>query len=434
MNSVTDLSLYLCVCCIPLLGTYLAPLLMQHYRVSKRAFHLIFIGVVVFHILLCFVVYLDVGCGRDARVFMGTGPVLAYYGLFFCVCRYRDGRFFFTCLSILLLCAVCCALCSLLAPFGSLLWVEVWCLFFAGMAFLLHRYIRKPLNEMFHGVAKGWLMRSLMPLFLLLLLFVVFYNPLIHDGYQVAERAGTLLLCAMSILNYFHLYQLFKTMQRQYDLQRDAGLLLTQSRAMERHAEETAAAAEKNAIFRHDQRHLLALLRSSLSGGDTEGATQILDTMQEGLDKLSTEAPKAYTGHKLLDAVLSLAAWQAERQGTEFTVRMVLPEKWAVDMTELCVMLSNALENALTACDAMPEGEPRQIRLLAGVTGNQFFLSLSNTYFGIVRMDADTGAPISERSGHGYGSRSIAAFVKKYDGILEYKAEGGWFILTLLLG
>jgi len=68
------------------------------------------------------------------------------------------------------------------------------------------------------------------------------------------------------------------------------------------------------------------------------------------------------------------------------------------------------------------------------VTGKQFFLTLSNTFCGAVRFDPDTGAPVSDKSGHGYGSRSIAAFVKKYGGVLEYKIDKGWFILNLLLG
>ena len=44
-----------------------------------------------------------------------------------------------------------------------------------------------------------------------------------------------------------------------------------------------------------------------------------------------------------------------------------------------------------------------------------------------------TGLPAATREGHGYGTRSIAAFVRAGGGVLEYEAEDGWFILRMMI-
>ncbi|MBQ3105069.1 MAG: GHKL domain-containing protein [Lachnospiraceae bacterium] len=374
MTTVTELSKYVCVCSIPPLGAILAPILMNHYRVSKKAIRRIFMGLVVFHILLCFFVYLLAGGSEGSRRFIGTFPIIAYYFLFLALCLYRDGRILFTCISILLLCTICSALCTLITPYGSLLWALLWCLILTLIAFLMERYFRKPFNKMLHGVADGWLIRSLLPLLLLFSLLTEFIFPMLNNDHSALNYKGGLLLCAIAVLLYVHLYQYFRTVQWQYDLQRDAALLQTQINVLGRQAEIAAAADKNNATFRHDQRHLLTMMHASLSAGDTQGAERVLEAMK------------------------------------------------------------NALENALNACSCLPPGEERSIRLLAGVTGKQFFMTLSNTFCGSIRFDPDSGLPVSDKNGHGYGTRSIAAFVQKNNGILEYSTDHHWFILNLLLG
>jgi len=434
MTTVTELSKYVCVCSIPPLGAILAPILMNHYRVSKKAIRRIFMGLVIFHIMLCFFVYLLAGGGEGSRRFIGTFPIIAYYFLFLALCLYRDGRILFTCISILLLCTICSALCTLITPYGSLLWALLWCLILTFIAFLMERYFRKPFNKMLHGVADGWLIRSLLPLLLLVSLLTEFIFPMLNKDHSALNYGSGLLLCAIAVLLYVHLYQFFRTVQWQYDLQRDAALLQTQINVLGRQAEIAAAADKNNATFRHDQRHLLTMMHASLSAGDTQGAERVLEAMKNGLEQLGREKPRVYTGHTLLDSVLSFGAWQAKQQGTDFTVQISLPESWSVDILDFCVALSNALENALNACSCLPPGEERSIRLLAGVTGKQFFMTLSNTFCGSIRFDPDSGLPVSDKNGHGYGTRSIAAFVQKNNGIMEYSTDHHWFILNLLLG
>ena len=40
---------------------------------------------------------------------------------------------------------------------------------------------------------------------------------------------------------------------------------------------------------------------------------------------------------------------------------------------------------------------------------------------------------MAEREGHGIGSRSIQAFVRKYGAYHAYQTKDGWFTLTIAL-
>ena len=75
-------------------------------------------------------------------------------------------------------------------------------------------------------------------------------------------------------------------------------------------------------------------------------------------------------------------------------------------VTELCLILNNALENAVEASLTMPEGE-RIIKVQATVRQNQFLLRVSNRFEGC--LTAAGGLPVStkEGEGHGYGLPNI---------------------------
>ena len=42
------------------------------------------------------------------------------------------------------------------------------------------------------------------------------------------------------------------------------------------------------------------------------------------------------------------------------------------------------------------------------------------------------GLPLAEGEQHGFGSRSIAAFCKKYDATCHYEQQNGWFTLRVI--
>lgn len=87
-------------------------------------------------------------------------------------------------------------------------------------------------------------------------------------------------------------------------------------------------------------------------------------------------------------------------------------------MTELTVVMANALENAVDACKRLPDDTLRTIRLDGQRRGRQYFLELANTCDGEMAFESDTGRPANYEAGHGLGSQSIAYFARKNNAVL----------------
>lgn len=57
-------------------------------------------------------------------------------------------------------------------------------------------------------------------------------------------------------------------------------------------------------------------------------------------------------------------------------------------------------------------------------------MEITNPYAGKVAFDRE-GLPVSDKPGHGIGTRSIVAFAEKYDALCRFQAEDGWFKVQL---
>ena len=101
---------------------------------------------------------------------------------------------------------------------------------------------------------------------------------------------------------------------------------------------------------------------------------------------------------------------------------------------DLCVLLSNSLENALHACQPLAQaGEECVISVqfrFVEKTG-KFFLCVTNPCKTPVRFQR--GVPVSDRPGHGIGVQSICAIVDRYGGGYQFLLEDERFILRLFL-
>ena len=110
--------------------------------------------------------------------------------------------------------------------------------------------------------------------------------------------------------------------------------------------------------------------------------------------------------------------------GVRLEVDAKLPRELSVSDTELCAVLSNALENALRAVSDQPEAD-RWVTLYCGVRLGKLLVEIQNPCAeGLVMRD---GLPVSERAGHGYGCRSIQTIAERRGGLCEFRARAASF-------
>lgn len=202
-------------------------------------------------------------------------------------------------------------------------------------------------------------------------------------------------------------------------------------------AREISALRESQTLaarHRHDLRHHLQYLLSCIENEQPERAKDYVSGI---CAELEAQRVRRYCENEAVNLILSSFAKRAEEIGAELDIRGALPGVIPVSDNDLCVILSNALENALHAClpcveagTACTIGVEFQFHQFSEQNG-RLFLQVINPCREEVLFEK--GIPVSSQPGHGIGVQSICAVVERYGGGYTFFMENNQFILRLFL-
>lgn len=186
---------------------------------------------------------------------------------------------------------------------------------------------------------------------------------------------------------------------------------------------------ELSARTRHDFRQSIRTIRNLFQEGNREALGKYIDEYYDALPRTDL---KQYCPNSALNALLNHYASEAEENRIRVSFRIDLPEETGVEDVDLCSITGNILDNAITACSAIPEAE-RRISLTALIrNGNRLFIVATNTFSG--EVSRRNGQYLSTgRSGSGIGLKSIRALAEKYGGTAEFSHEGKEFHSDVML-
>ena len=181
--------------------------------------------------------------------------------------------------------------------------------------------------------------------------------------------------------------------------------------------------------YRHDLRHHMQYLAGCIENGRTEQAQAYI---REVCAEIESQKVRVFCENETVNLILSAFAGRAEESGVPLRVRAEVPHFIPVAETDLCVLLSNALENALHACQRLRQtGEPCDIELVVYEKSGKFFLQVTNTCPPSVTFEK--GLPVTREPGHGIGVRSICSIAERYNGMYSFSEKDGRFVLRVSL-
>ena len=184
---------------------------------------------------------------------------------------------------------------------------------------------------------------------------------------------------------------------------------------------------EKTSIYRHDMRHHMQYLFSCMENGQLRQAQEYI---QDFYSEIEANKVTVFCENETANLIFSAFAKRAGESGIRMRVRAGIPRFITVSETDLCVLLSNALENALYACGKQREkGLAGVIEVCVYEKNGKLFLQIINSCGGDIVFE--DGIPVADRPGHGIGVRSICAIVEQYGGIYTFSALDGEFILRI---
>jgi len=180
-------------------------------------------------------------------------------------------------------------------------------------------------------------------------------------------------------------------------------------------------------ICKHDMRHNLHIINSLIQENKLEEAHSYIYTLDANMK--ATE-PITYCDNTIVNSAFLVYMAKAKGKNIMVETELNVPEQIDWNSNDIAILIANAFENAVIACDKQPIDQ-REIQISARVYDNNLAIVIKNRFNGEILMNND-GFPITKEAGHGFGIQSILSIVKKYKAYANCTNENGWFTMTFL--
>ena len=183
--------------------------------------------------------------------------------------------------------------------------------------------------------------------------------------------------------------------------------------------------------FRHDYKNHVLCLRGLIAADKKEEALEYMNTMQ---DMSSVGKNKYHTGNVIIDALLDDKSSKAESVNTKIDFEGVVPTS-GISNADLCVIMANAIDNAIEACSKDESENEKKIKVDADFRQGYFFFKASNPMFEEVKLKGKNKVATSksDKEHHGFGVANIVHTAEKYGGSAEISVNEGQFTIDVQL-
>ncbi len=275
-------------------------------------------------------------------------------------------------------------------------------------------------------IEKRYVLTVLIPILMIFLMgeyinYVMVNDLNIMDGSEGSVYQNHYLMLVIQLFGMASLFCImaaYKKLLQNFRLQTELSLLEQEEHSLHLYVEEAKANYEKTKAFRHDIRNHMTVMKELLSCGQSEEALRYITDMEGMTKELSFPCS---TNNPVVDILMRNKLGLAKNMGIDADCRLVLPSPCPVRDIDLCVILSNALDNAIHACKKMDDDAERYICVTGHMQGDFMLLEIENSYDGqgFIRQ--------------GTGLSNIKAVAEKYQGTMSIQTRGMVFTLSALL-
>ncbi len=179
--------------------------------------------------------------------------------------------------------------------------------------------------------------------------------------------------------------------------------------------------------WRHDYKNHMQVLKIYVENRQWEECMAYIAQMNQDLSDVDHVIK---TGNVMADAIVNSKVSLAKAKKIQLDVTVKIPKELPVSDVEFCVLFGNLMDNAIEACEKIPEEEERFIRVFIGLFKKQFYISITNATNQKKRVQRYYSL---KGEGHGFGLYRIDKIIKERKGYLNRKDEPGVFATEIML-
>ncbi len=178
------------------------------------------------------------------------------------------------------------------------------------------------------------------------------------------------------------------------------------------HYMELANRIEDARRIRHDFKHRITTIHQYLENEDYNGLRHYCNELQTA-NKADVSIP--YTGNPAVDGIMYHYASIAKENGIRFEYKKINPPQ--ISDVDLCTLLGNALDNAVTACKNVKENP--FIQVISNGEGEGMQVLIRNSYDGIIKKDKEKFLTRKSEGDHGIGISSMQEICDRNDILMK---------------
>ena len=173
------------------------------------------------------------------------------------------------------------------------------------------------------------------------------YSDALYSGIQALNEflPTALITFYILFLPAFHIET-----QKRSNAEVQRSLLEVELKQSQQEMDAMRASEMQTAVYQHDMRHHLNMIGGLLAAGQSQQAQDYIQRVQSDVESITT---RRFCENDTVNLLCSAFAQRAERAGVQLQVDARVPGDLPISDTELCSLLSNALENALRAASTL---------------------------------------------------------------------------------
>lgn len=268
-------------------------------------------------------------------------------------------------------------------------------------------------------------------LYIALMPFVVLfaYALPMMDGqlyHSLPERMGRLALPIVFFMIFRQVFNAAHQMSEHMARIGRSNLLAHQLYSLREYMRLTEERRQTLRVLRHDLGHYNRLLSALLDSGRISEAKELVAKQAAELERRTI---REFCANDLINATLALYHYHLGNLEIPLQQKISLPKEMPGMDTDVAIVLSNLLENALHASMKQPVIN-REVKVSAQYEGGRFVLTVANRFQEPLLFGRE-GLPYSEEPGHGIGMISLRDFIHKYKAKCDFHQQDGWVTATL---
>lgn len=263
---------------------------------------------------------------------------------------------------------------------------------YATMSILLNMIITDSLVVLQIAVILSWL-------FIMLCMIAVLCSVTIGAHYNAHKRESALMALANDLMT--------KNYQQLYDMQIKVSQQV------------------------HDFTNHLKTLDHLL---EDEGEAK--EYLRELLKSHKQQVKQSRSGNNVIDAIINCKMEEAQRIHAEFHYQVRLPDPdISISPVDICAVLSNQIDNALEACELVPDFSDRKISVEIWKREAFIFSKVINSTISDYFYRENHLATMKNNSDgmHGLGLKNIQDTAERYEGSVEMTCNDGKFTSIVML-